>query len=269
MAPEPSTAEAVASVAHSGRGVDRIRLLTYNIRQFKDDRPALIRVIRALGPDVLCLQEVPRHVFSGHRIGDLASACDLLWSGGGDRTGGTAILTSLRVDLLETDALTLPVRRLARPRGMASALLAVPAGPAVRVASVHLGRDSLERVRHAQLILDRLRAAGSGGRAAPFVVAGDLFEPASGPAWRVLSAEVMDAAGDGAAPTFPAGGATSRIDAILTSPAVRVETCWVAGAGGPADVDPVDPGDLARASDHLPVVADLTLPADPDPDPDA
>lgn len=258
MAPEPVTTNAGEPATSPGRGVDRIRLLTYNIRGFKDDREALVRVIRALGPDVVCLQEVPRHVFSGHRIGDLASECGLLWSGGGDRTGGTAILTSLRVDLLETDALSLPVRRFARPRGMASALLAVPAGPAVRVASVHLGLDCLERLRHARLILDRLRA---GARAAPCVVAGDLNERPAGPAWRVLASEVSDAASEPAAPTFPSGGPTRRIDAVLTSPDIRVEALWVPGRGEPVGADPVDPGDLSRASDHLPVLADLALPS--------
>ncbi len=89
----------------------------------------------------------------------------------------------------------------------------------------------------------------------PYVVAGDLNEAPGGPAWRVLTAGLADGAAEvgveGSA-TFPARGPRQRIDAVLATAAfvsVRV----------PGIEDGVDPAELATASDHLPVVADLRL----------
>jgi len=45
-----------------------LRVASYNLRDFKDDAQAAARVVRAINPDVLCLQEVPRHRLSAHRI---------------------------------------------------------------------------------------------------------------------------------------------------------------------------------------------------------
>src|SRR4051794_39433061 len=99
-------------------GPDRIRVLTYNVRDLKDDVDALVRVISAVAPDVACLQEVPRRLFGGHRVGALADACRMLWSGGAQPTGGTAVLTSLRIDQRTSGAGRLPVRGLlTRRRG--------------------------------------------------------------------------------------------------------------------------------------------------------
>ena len=248
-------------------GVDRLRVLTYNLRDLKDDVGALTRVVRAVAPDVACLQEVPRHPFAGHRVGALADACGLLWSGGGVPSGGTAVLTSLRVDQRSSYAARLPVSgRLARSRGFASAVVAVPGGPAVTVASVHLGLAADERSRHAAMVLEQVQASGP----APYVVAGDLNEPPGGPAWEAFGAVVRDAVGAGVgmagvggtgdSPTFPARAPRQRIDAVLVSDDIVVLSVRVAGAA-----DGVDLADLTAASDHLPVIADLRIGARPSP----
>jgi endonuclease/exonuclease/phosphatase family metal-dependent hydrolase len=237
-------------------GPDRIRVLTYNLRDLKDDAHAIARVIRAIRPDVACLQEVPRHPLSGHRVGRLADACGLVWSGGGVRSGGTAVLTALRVDQRSAHAARLPVTgRFTRTRGYASAVVAVPGGPSVTVASVHLSLLPEERQRHARLVLDQVQEAGP----APYVIAGDLNEPPDGPSWRVFGTTLDDAAAvaggaDGQAPTYPAQAPNHRIDAILVSKGVVVQSIRVAGAA-----DGVDPADLLAATDHLPVIADLQL----------
>ena len=226
---------------------DRIRVLTYSLRHLRGDPAAVARVVRAVSPDVACLQQLPQHPLSGHRIGALAMACGLLWSGGGEPTGGAAVLTSLRLDQLRTHGGRLPVRRrLARSRGYASATVAVPAGPALTVASVQLGPVPDERVGDAGLILQGLRAAGPG----PYVVAGDLGEAPGGPAWQSLAALVRAPAPDGSAIRDIEG----RV-AVLVSPQVVVESLRIAGRD-----DGIDPADLAAATDHLPVVADLRLP---------
>jgi endonuclease/exonuclease/phosphatase family metal-dependent hydrolase len=233
-------------------GPDRIRVLTYNVRDLKDDLDALARVVRAIAPDVACLQEVPRHPFAGHRVGALADACGLLWSGGGAKTGGTAVFTSLRIQQRASGSGPLPVSgRLTRRRGYAAGVVGVTGGPSVTVASVHLSLDPGERVRHARLVGDRLRALGP----APYVVAGDLNEPPGGPAWVSFGADLVDSAGvGGGQPTFPARSPGQRIDAVLVSEGLVVESIRVPGAA-----DGVDLVDLVQASDHLPVVADLRV----------
>lgn len=60
------------------------------------------RALRSLSPDVLVLHHVPGHPFAGHRIAGFADRLDLMWSGGPHRrSGGTTILTSLRLDVLD------------------------------------------------------------------------------------------------------------------------------------------------------------------------
>jgi endonuclease/exonuclease/phosphatase family metal-dependent hydrolase len=243
---------------------DHIRVLTYNLRDLKDDAGAVARVVRAINPDVACLQEVPRHPFSGHRIGALADACGLLWSGGGAHGGGTVVLTALRLDQLAAHSARLPVTgRTARSRGYAAAVVAPPGGPSVIVVSVHLGLDPDERLQHARLVLDRLEGGAARTEPAPtaYVVAGDLNEPPGGPAWLALGGSLTDAAtldgassGDGF--TYSAREPRRRIDAVMVSKGVAVQSIRVAG---PADG--VSPADLLAASDHLPVVADLRIPA--------
>jgi len=231
-------------------GLDRIRVLTYNVRDLKDDVDALVRVITAVAPDVACLQEVPRRLFGGHRVGALADACHLLWSGGAQPTGGTAVLTSLRIDQRVSGAGRLPVGGLlTRRRGWAAAVVGVPGGPSVTVASVHLSLLPEERRAHARAVVSALRAFGP----APYVVAGDLNEPPEGPAWDAFGELVGDSAESGV-PTFPARSPRQRIDAVLVSEGFEVEAVRV-----PGQDDGVDPVDLALATDHLPVVTDLRV----------
>jgi endonuclease/exonuclease/phosphatase family metal-dependent hydrolase len=234
-------------------GPDRIRVLTYNVHDLKDDVLALARVVRAVAPDVACLQEVPRRPFTGHRVGALADACGLLWSGGAEKAGGAAIFTSLRIDQRRSEAGQLPVSGiLTRRRGYAVGVVGVPGGPSVTVVSVHLSLVPAERVGHARLVRDRLREIGP----APYVVAGDLNEPPGGPAWTAFGPRVGDAVSSAsvAQPTFPAHSPRQRIDAVLVSAGLVVESVRV-----PSEADGVEAVDLGRASDHLPVVADLRI----------
>ena len=211
----------------------RLRVLTYNLHDLKDDRGAVARVIRAVRPDIACLQDVPRHPFSGHRIGQLADDCKLLWCGGASSaSGGSVILTSMRIDQRAAQSGRLPVDgTFARRRGYAATVVALPGGPAVTVASVQLSGQPQERERHAQRLLDQIRAFGP----APYVVAGDLDEPPGGPAWRVLGAAPSDAS-------------------VLVSPGLIVHSARVVGPD-----DGVAAADLLAASDHLPVVAELEI----------
>jgi len=84
------------------------------------------------------------------------------------------------------------------------------------------------------------------------VLAGDLNEPPDGPAFALLAGRRVDAAGADATPTFPAtfpGPARARIDVLLVDPEIKIAGYRVVSSAA-----------AARASDHLPVLADLDLP---------
>ena len=56
-----------------------IRVATYHLRDFLDDPAAAARVIRAIDPDVLCLQEVPRRLLGTWRVANFAQVCRMYW----------------------------------------------------------------------------------------------------------------------------------------------------------------------------------------------
>lgn len=220
----------------------RLRVASYNVRDLLDDRAAAARVVRAIQPDVLCLQEVPRRLTTELSLPAFARACGLYWAGGRRGTGGTAILTDLRVHTHRTMTGRLPVRFPDRTRGYAAHLVSLPGSVPLWVASVHLGLRAGERDRHLAQLLASLPA--------PAVVAGDLNEGPTGRAWGRLAATYRKVSGDH--PTFPAAHPTAVLDVIFASPGVTVE---------PPDgaVHPLHE-DLVAASDHRPCWVDLALP---------
>lgn len=227
---------------------DVLRVLSWNIRDLLGDPLAVHRVLRQARPDVVCLQEAPRLLLTRNQLANLARRSGVLYVTGGRASAGTALLASLRADVRGACAVRLPVQgRLTRPRGWAYAQVALPATAPVVVGSIHLGLSVEERATHVSRITACLHDAGL-----PALVAGDLNERPGGPSWQSLSAVVADPAPDAAA-TFPAKRPRSRIDAVLVSP--RLE---VLEYGFPPDVDR---DDVRRASDHVPVLARVRLPA--------
>ena len=219
-----------------------LRVASYNLRDLKDDVDAAARVVRAIEPDVLCLQEVPRHPFSGHRVAELARRCGLMWAGGHRGSGGTTILTALRVDVRGAGHERLPVRRRQRERGYAVATVALPGGALLDVVSVHLSLDADERARHAGDVLRRLPADR------PLVVAGDLNEGEDGRAWAAVAGRLRPVSET--TPTFTARHPRHRLDVIFASGSLELL------AHRPVDLHPAD---LVAASDHLPVWVDLDV----------
>lgn len=216
-----------------------IRVLSWNLRHLHDDRRAIVRVLRAADADVVCIQEGPRlPLQSNLTLRRLARDAGLRVAGGAWSAAGNAVLHGPRVsvDAALTHRWALS-RRLGQRRGVVTAAIA-----GVRFSSIHLGLEPGERLAHVAWLLERL---GPG----PVVVAGDLNEPAGGPSWVALSARVQDPA-PGAPPTFPVRNPRRRIDAILTSPEIRTleYAAWQP-----------DPADLARATDHVPVLSVLDL----------
>ncbi|CCH77779.1 conserved hypothetical protein [Nostocoides japonicum T1-X7] len=220
----------------------RLRVASYNTRDFLDDRAAAAAVVRALDPDVLCLQEVPRRLFATTRVATFAAQCRLYWGGHHRGSGGTTILTSLRTDVAASAHHRLRVHWPDRTRGYATVRLRLPDGRDLVVASVHLGLRPDERAEHAGSIV---RALGRTERA---VVCGDLNEEA-GPA-----SDVLRRAGLGPVsppePTFPARSPRRRLDVVLATPDLAVL---------PHVAVDLPAADLVRASDHRPVWVDLDV----------
>jgi endonuclease/exonuclease/phosphatase family metal-dependent hydrolase len=227
--------------------VGTLRVASWNVRDLLGDPFALRRVLRSLHADVVCIQEAPRRPGGAWRTGRLARDAGLRHAGGGRSSGGTAILLGPHVGVRSLVAARLPVRGLfTRTRGLVVAELAVVSGPAaglaVTVACMHLPLEPDLRARHA-----RLAATALARRPSPYVICGDLNEPPARPAWRELTSLASDPTPD-AGPTFPAGREHVRLDAVLVGPGLRVVHL---GSGD------ADRADVAAATDHVPVVADL------------
>ncbi|HET7660834.1 MAG TPA: endonuclease/exonuclease/phosphatase family protein [Oryzihumus sp.] len=218
-----------------------LRVATWNVHDLKDDVEAAVRVVRAVDPDVLCLQEVPRRPFSGRRVAGFAQQCGLNFAGRHRGSGGTTVLTRPSLDLHDSRHEGLPVAPLQRERGYAVAQVALPGHRPLTVASFHLGLDPLEREHHLLQLLSDV------GPSEALVVAGDLNEVSTGRAWRTLASRLPQVSPD--RPTFSARHPRLAIDGVFASlPAL------------PDDPVPApDPADLVRASDHLPVWADLDV----------
>lgn len=242
----------------------QIRVLSYNVRGLRDDRAALHTVVRQLRPDVALIQEAPSRLRWRPRCAALARECGLLYAAGGRTAGGNLLLVSSRIDVHAVEELRIPQRIREPIRGIVAATLGLEKVQFAAV-GIHLGLSSLGRRRDVQEVLGALRAR----RDLPIVVGGDLNEPVGGPSWREFAVAGMhDPAtsletGENGAPvgaldphalTFPAAEPRRRIDAILVGPGADVSDYGVPTA-------PELRYQLAHATDHLPVVAVVDLPA--------
>lgn len=231
-----------------------IRVLCYNVRSLRDDEEALARVIRACSPDLVFVQEAPRFFRWRKHAARLAAKCDLVVLSGGATAAGPLLLCSLRAFVEGTQDVLLPLTPGRHRRGFATAVVRF-AGARVGVLSAHLSLDGPERLGQADALLSRL-----GSMDAPHVIAaGDINEGPSGPAFTRLAATLQDCwavAPWGGEHTWVRSAPARRIDAIFASAGVEVLACGV-----PAGLPGVTSGDLARATDHLPVLAALRLPA--------
>lgn len=246
-----------------------IRVLSYNIRSLRDDEDALARVIRACAPDLVFVQEAPRFFRWRKHAARLAAKSDLVVLSGGATAAGPLLLCSLRAFVERTEDVLLPLTPGLHRRGFATAVVRF-GGARVAVLSTHLPLEAGERRAHAEELLARLGAGGA--REAPDaadvrdalphgIAAGDVNESPDGAVFRRLAGALQDCravAPWGGEHTFVRGGVPRRIDAVFATPGVEVLGCGV-----PVGLDGVSDADLAAASDHLPVLAALRLPADP------
>ncbi len=239
-----------------------VRVLTYNVKSARLDRAALGRVVRAVGPDLVAVQEGPGRLRSRSAAARLARETSLLWLGGGGPPSGTNLLLGhMRVESVLTWSQRFPTPLLAPVRGIAAGVFRV-SGRTLGIAGVHLPLDAADRVRYAELlavVVGELRS-----RADAVVVAGDLNEDPGSPVWERIAglgfAEAVRSAAVGTTEpelTFPARHSDRRLDTIWTAGAVEVVAAGVPGRS--VRVADVHADDLVVASDHLPLLADLRL----------
>jgi endonuclease/exonuclease/phosphatase family metal-dependent hydrolase len=223
--------------------VVRLRVVSYNVRSLRDDRTALVRVIRELNPDLLCLQEAPRRLRWRARCAALARETGLLYVGGGGTTGGAAMLASVRVDVRSTIEYRFSRTPGLHQRGAVAAHVELGRAAAV-VASVHLGLDAAERLRHRSELVGLVDRFGC----TVTMIAGDINERPDKPAWQAIAADFSDAGAADDTPTFSTRIPRRRIDGIFVRGPARVRSYRV-----------VDGADVVTASDHRPVVVDVEL----------
>jgi endonuclease/exonuclease/phosphatase family metal-dependent hydrolase len=201
------------------------------------------RVIEEMRPDLLALQEVRCH-------GEEPSPLDLLAAERGAEvvrgvtlqlglgTHGNAVLSRLPLDRIGRDDLSVPGRE---PRGLIDVTTTLR-GETLRVVATHLGIGPWERRIQVQRLVVRLAELPAG----TLVLLGDMNEWARGvgalhPLHRLL----------GRTPgprTFPSQLPVFSLDRIWVAPRQQLRRLWVHRS-------PL----ARRASDHLPVLAELDL----------
>jgi endonuclease/exonuclease/phosphatase family metal-dependent hydrolase len=224
------------------------RVASYNIRKCLGiDRRRLpertLRVINATGAAVVVLQE------SDRRLGVRPAALtpDLIAQGSDYRPlpvatsgvslgwHGNAILVRSEVEMLDVHRIELPGLE---PRGAVAADLSID-GHALRMVAVHLGLRSADRLHQLRRISDWLATRPR----APTLIMGDFNEWSPTAPFPPLHPE-FDVLAPG--PSYHARFRLAPLDRIAHCNLLHVTACGV-----------LDQGDAARASDHLPIWADI------------
>jgi endonuclease/exonuclease/phosphatase family metal-dependent hydrolase len=227
----------------------RLRVLSYNVHGQRDDVGALAAAVRGTRPDVVIVQEGPRHFRWRHKCAALADRLGLVVAAGGLPSLGNLLLTSLRVRIHRGWCQRYPLTPGRHMRGAVYAECSVGARERARfvLAGSHLSTDPAERPGQALLFKRELSEASL-----PVVVGTDFNENSGGAAWRTVADGLVDtavAAGCADRFTFSCANPRDRIDAIFVDPQITV-----------VHHDVVDTELTRRASDHFPVLADLVLP---------
>jgi endonuclease/exonuclease/phosphatase family metal-dependent hydrolase len=228
----------------------QITFASYNIHKAvgvdgKRDADRIIRVLHEIGADVVALQEADRRFGQRESVLPRALLEEAQWQvvPVAERARsigwhGNALLVRRGIDVLDSDRIALPALE---PRGAVRAGLALE-GHGFCVAGMHLDLSGLLRRRQIGTVCEVMNGAG------PCVLLGDLNEwslrggalGAFGQHWHVLAP----------GRSFPGTRPLAQLDRVVHSHHWRLDECQVHHSA------------LAvAASDHLPVMARLTLAA--------
>jgi endonuclease/exonuclease/phosphatase family metal-dependent hydrolase len=244
-----------------------VRVLTWNLQGSRGvDTAAVADIIGRTGAEIIALQEIRRR-----QVGALGSALGIderwwvfkHWPVVG-RPEGLAVLTSHRLVATSSAVLQRAPFWSWRRRVVAEATLSRD-GERFAVVNVHLSPHdaAARRGREADVVIERATT-----NSPTPILCGDLNEAPDGPAYRAflragwtdawLAAWGADAEVSGAtnwtADRRVGRPPTQRIDYVFAPPGWVVESSALA-------VEPDRFDDVARLSDHLPVVATLRPPA--------
>jgi endonuclease/exonuclease/phosphatase family metal-dependent hydrolase len=224
--------------------VAALRVLTYNIRSLRDDPVAVARVIRDSGAQLVFVQEAPAYWRWQARCAQFARRCAMVViAGGGGGAFGAFLMSSLAVSAHRAETFRLAHRPLRPEKGAAVATLSYR-GTRFTAACTHLATHEDERADQMASLLGRLPEGP------PVILAGDLNEEHTGPAWQAAAARFTDAGSGTPTPTYSCRTPRRRIDGIFASAGTGVREYRV-----------LDSPDVRKASDHFPVYAELELPA--------
>ncbi len=231
-----------------------LRIFCYNIHHGegmdgKADLDRIADIILAHNPDVVCLQEVDRHLSRTDRLdfpAILAEKTGMKAIFGAnyrfdDGEYGNATLT--RLDVVSWRNVALPNPKDKEPRGCL--ILTVRwEGREVDIMNTHLGLDAGERLAQAKAITTALRDV-------PTILAGDLNEQHNAPGLRHLLERFTDTYAP--APDMPAGTVPT------TNPRRRIDFILATRHWDTVSFSIVDTPKTRIASDHLPCFAALRL----------
>lgn len=234
----------------------KVRIMTWNVEKLRGTPEEIAKVIKAQHPDIICMQET----LAGRgqeRTPDL-----LRLFPGWEFRRAREVTTLSRFPLLESHNYLMP---MPHTRKLLATTWKTPAGP-LCVLNTHIAttaagqnenfrpglwRRAINVARFARgTALTRLSQLPVIDRAlsdckTPIVLAGDFNNPPRGWFYRHLTGQLRDAfadAGWGLGQSFPSKFPLLRIDYIWLGNGVRATRC----------INPT-----SRASDHLPLVADI------------
>ena len=241
-----------------------VRLLTYNVHRCvgtdrRLDVGRVAEVIAAQSPDIVALQELDvgrartGGVDQAHRLAQrLGMACHFNAAFRVEEEQfGDAILTTLPERLVKAGPIPgHPRFPQLEPRGAVWVEIETPEG-VLSVINSHLGLVPREQRIQAAALVGKDWALGASPDA-PLVLVGDMNATPRTAAYRILAAQLAEARRAAPfshrAPTFPSTFPVLAIDHVFASDTVVIDAVRV----------PLDP--LSRlASDHLPLVVDLSL----------
>lgn len=222
---------------HKGVGTDRLRRperILDVLTELNADIIALQEVDRRFGlrASVLTVEAIERATPYSH-VSVAVRPASLGWH-------GNALLMRRGVTVLSTQRIDLPTLE---PRGAVTADFKV-GGQALRVAGMHLDLSGIRRTKQARTVIDTVAA----GAVMPTVLMGDLNE------WSVRGGCLRDFAETyrmvPTGPSFHSRRPVARLDRIMVGASVHVTGCGVHRSSK-----------SERASDHLPIWADLEFPS--------
>ncbi|TYO90891.1 endonuclease/exonuclease/phosphatase family protein [Oceanicella actignis] len=236
-----------------------IRLATYNIRKgvgldWRRRPERIVQVLAELRPDIVALQEADRRfgeraaVLDPDALAEQTGLAPVRVDEGGAGLGwhGNVVLLSARAQALNVAPTALPSLE---PRG-ALIVDALVEGRRLRLAAAHLGLRPADRRRQAAALLAQLESRADGSAEA---LMGDLNEwRAAGGCLTVLERRLRPAP---PLPSFHASAPIAPLDRVLLGRGLRLAAHGVHRSAA-----------ALRASDHLPVWADVAFEDAPEDD---